>query len=154
MALPLDDKLFEEGFCWGVYEITVDEGPRIRLPRAAAKVLEDHEVERLWRFPDPSGPRMILCPDVNRNAYVKAVKQSLAGAKDHGMAYRRFVCVGEPVTVVGHGRVSITSAVSNHMGITAGRTVILIGIGPWYELWKQDDWFGSTEGDTEEQKSV
>ena len=150
MTLPLDDKLFEEGFYWGVYEITTDNGPRIRLPRDVVKVLEDHKVQQIWRFPDPSGPRMILCPDKNRNTYIKAVKQSLAGAADRSMAYRHFVCAGEPVTVAGHGRVSITSAVTNHMGITAGETAILIGIGPWYELWKQDDWLGSIEGGTEQ----
>jgi hypothetical protein len=58
--LPLNDDILKSGFCWSEYEVTVDVGPRIRLPRSIIKVLKDHGVNELWRFPDPTGPRMII----------------------------------------------------------------------------------------------
>jgi hypothetical protein len=42
--LPLDDDILRDGFCWGLCEITVDRGPRIRLPKAVIKIMKQHKV--------------------------------------------------------------------------------------------------------------
>ena len=66
MTLPIDDKLIETGFCLGAHDVTVDIGPRIRLPKAVLRVLPDRGVGDVWIYPDPTGPRLIVCPDLSR----------------------------------------------------------------------------------------
>jgi DNA-binding transcriptional regulator/RsmH inhibitor MraZ len=135
-----NDDIFGEGYCVGVYEVTVDQGPRIRLPRAIVKVLKDHDIEELWRFPDHSGPRLILCPDAQRDYYIERCKKELSTADDPAALYRKFLCPGMPVALKDHGRVSIVSAVRNHMQVVAGDVIVILGVGPWYELWRDEDW--------------
>ena len=145
MALPLDDRMFEEGYCIGIYEATVDQGPRIRLPRPVVKVLQERKVHELWRFPDPSGRRMILCPSEHRKCYIQRIKEEFSEVEDPGLAYRRYLCSGTPIAMKNHGRVSIVSAVRNHMLVEAGEVVVILGAGYWYELWKQDDWLNASD---------
>jgi DNA-binding transcriptional regulator/RsmH inhibitor MraZ len=142
MTLPIDDKLFENGYCVGCYVATIDKGPRIRLPRVIITALKKHKVRQLWRFPDPTGARIILCPAQNRQTYVDVVKQNLPPNIDPGEAQRRFICAGTPVTVADHGRVSITLVFNEHIKVVAGEQVVIVGAGQWYELWRQDDWSG------------
>jgi DNA-binding transcriptional regulator/RsmH inhibitor MraZ len=145
MILPVDDKLFAKGFCLGVYEVTVDAGPRIRLPRPVARILLDREVERVWVFPDPTGPRLIICPDCSRRIYIKVAQENLPKSSPAGKAYREFICDGRPIALRDHGWISVASFSSE--GFTAGAddSVVIVGTGLWYELWRQDDWFTSAE---------
>lgn len=143
MLLPLNGDIFESGFCWGEFEVTLDAGPRIRLPRAVIKVLKEHKVRQLWRFPDPTGPRMIICPGQNRQNYIEVAKQNFPASMEAGEAYRKFICTSKPVTLSDHGKVSITSVCNRHLKVTAGQRVVLVGVGPWYEVWRQDDWRAS-----------
>jgi hypothetical protein len=66
---------------------------------------------------------------------------------DSGEAYRKFVCAGMPVTFAEHGKVSIISAFKRYFDVEAGQQVVLIGVGPWYELWCQDDWLNGNDKD-------
>jgi len=139
MLLPLNDRIFKNGFRWGEYEVTVDIGPRIRLPRPVVKVLKDQKVRRLWRYPDPTGPRVIICPEQSRLTYVKLAKQHLPASMESGEAYRKYICAGEVVLFRDHGRISITTVCNKHMVMIAGQPVVIVGTGLWYEVRKQDD---------------
>jgi DNA-binding transcriptional regulator/RsmH inhibitor MraZ len=149
MSLPIDEKLFAEGYCVGEYEITVDVGPRVRLPRAVLRVLKEHKVRQLWRFPDPSGPRMILCPAQDRLTYIEVAKQNFPASMEAAEAYRKYICTGRPMPLSNSGNLSITSAYNRYLKITAGQRVVLVGVGLWYELWHEDDWAaeGSNKSD-------
>jgi DNA-binding transcriptional regulator/RsmH inhibitor MraZ len=147
MPLPLDDKSVEKGYCLGEYEVTVDVGPRIRLPRPILKVLKDHKVLEVWRYPDPTGQRMVICPAQNRLTYIKLAKQHLPESIEPDEANRRFICTGEPVNLSDHGQVSITLACNRNLNIVAGQQVVIIGVGHWYEVWRQDDWLGIGKSD-------
>jgi DNA-binding transcriptional regulator/RsmH inhibitor MraZ len=150
MPLPLDDNVVEDGFCWGLYEVTVDRGPRIRLPAGIIKVLESHKVKELWLYPDPTGRRLIICPEQNRPTYIAAAKQNLPDSMEPDEAYRKFICAGEAIPFRGHGRISIAVKFNRDFKAEAGQQVVIVGTGPWYELWRQDDWFDACEGKTKE----
>lgn len=145
MNTPPNDILFKEGYCIGIYESTLDQGPRLRLPRAILKVLQEHNVLQIWRFPDLSGPRMILCPDEHRGSYIESVTQMLSTLADPDMAYRRFLSAGMPVMMNNHGRIPITAVISNHMKVTPDDSVVIVGLGLWYEVWKFDDWLKASD---------
>lgn len=147
MPLPLDDKSVEKGYCFGEYEVTVDVGPRIRLPRPMLKILKERKVQEVWRYPDPTGPRMVICPAQNRLTYIKLVKQHLPESIESDKANRRFICTGEPVILGEHGRVSITSTCKRNIHIEAGQEVVIIGVGLWYEVWRKDDWLNIGKSD-------
>ena len=148
MFLPINDAIVTDGFCWGLYEATVDAGPRIRLPRAIIRILKQRKVEQLWLYPDPTGPRLIICPGQSRPAYMEAAQENLPKSLEPGEAYRKFICAGECIAFRDHGRVSITAQFNREFKAEAGEQVVIVGVGLWYELWRQDDWLGSSSGDT------
>jgi DNA-binding transcriptional regulator/RsmH inhibitor MraZ len=150
LLLPNDDN-FKDGFCWELFEATVDEGPRIRLPRAIIRVFEKNKVEMLWLYSDPTGPRLILCPEQNRQTYLKLAQQNLPKSIEEGKAYRHFICSGRGIEFRHHGRVSIASINNKNIGekkefqVQVGGQVVIVGVGLWYELWLQDDWFNNEQ---------
>ncbi len=153
MLLPFDDKVLNKGFCWGVYESTVDVGPRIRLSRAIVKVLKRHKVSELWRYPDPTGRRIIICPSRSRLTYIKAAKQNLPSSMELEQAYRKFICSGEPIPFKEHGKVSITTGCNENLRITVGQQVVIVGVGFWYEVCRLDDWTNSLNSQVKSQRS-
>lgn len=76
MILPVNDNIFNKGFCKGHYLVTVDHGPRIRLPVATVHTFVKQEVEVIFLFLDPSGPRLILCPDKCCEIYIQHAKKT------------------------------------------------------------------------------
>lgn len=145
MLLSLDDDIVRDGFCWGLYEITADKGPRIRLPATVIRVLQEHKVTQLCLFPDPTAPRLIICPEQNRRTYIKAVKQNLPASIESDEGYRKFICAGEAIPFRGHGRISIAAKFNREFKVVAGHQVVILGTGLWYELWRQDDWYEHCE---------
>jgi len=141
--LPLNDDILKSGFFWREFEVTVDVGPRIRLPRFVIKILKDHKVKELWCFVDPTGPRMIICPSQNRQTYIKVAEQNFPALMEAEEAFRKFICTGKQVTLSNQGQVSIPSVCNRYLKIEAGQEIVLIGVGNWYELWRQDDWRAS-----------
>jgi len=143
MALPVGEDL-SEGFCSGIYEVTVDVGPRIRLPRDIIKTLLNHQIETLWVYPDPTGPRLIVIPDSNRQAYMRIARENLPASLPSDRACREFLCAGRQIPVRNHGRISVASFHAEGFSSGVADTVVIIGTGLWYELWRQDDWFTNT----------
>ena len=139
MLLPLNDDIIKKGFCWGEYEVTVDTGPRIRLNRPIIRGFKGHKVKKIWRYLDPTGPRMIICPAQHREIYIKAAMQNFPSVMGVEEAYRKFICTGEPVLLKDHGRISITEIFNQHIKITSGQQVVILGVGLWYEVWKRND---------------
>lgn len=140
MEFLLDDDAFRNGFCWGIHEITVDQGPRIRLPAAVVRTLTEHKVITVWLYPDPESSCLIICPDQSRQQYIKLAKSRLPSSMKSADAYRSFIWAGQPVALRGHGRLSITMVFNRRLTVAKGEQVILLGTGLWYELWRRDDW--------------
>lgn len=140
MLLPLDDNIFKKGFCKGYYEVTIDHGPRIRLPVAIVSTFEEHKVKEILLFLDPSGHRLILCPDKYYDIYIRHAKKHFPATIEAGKAYRKFICSGESIPFRHHGKVSIKTKFNRNLNILQWKTVIIIGVGSWYEIWKEDDW--------------
>jgi DNA-binding transcriptional regulator/RsmH inhibitor MraZ len=145
MELPFDDDIFRNGYCWGLDEITVDRGPRIRLPTAVVRTLAEHKVVKLWLYPDPTSPGLILCPDPSREQYIKLAKSHLPSSMKPADAYRNFICAGESVDFRKHGRLSITVTFNQRLTVAQGEQVVLLGTGLWYELRRRDDWLTQHE---------
>jgi len=139
MLLPLDDKILKEGF-WKHYLVTVDHGPRIRLPTPMISTLEDEGIKQIVVFPDPYGRRLIICPDKFYDQYVKMVigdgKISLRPDK----AYRKFLCAAEPITMRKPCRIQLKVKFNEKLGIKAGDGVIIVRVSYWFEIWRKDDW--------------
>lgn len=145
MDLPFDDDALREGPYWGIDEVTVDQGPRIRLPASIVRTLGQHKVKGLWLYPDPTGPGLIICPDHSRERYIALVRRHLPSSMKPADAFRKFVCTGELVPFRNHGRISIATAFNHGLKVTRGEQVVIIGTGLWYELWRQEDWL-ATDG--------
>jgi DNA-binding transcriptional regulator/RsmH inhibitor MraZ len=145
MLLPLDDNIFKKGFCKGNFEVTIDHGPRFWLPAAMVGTVEEHKVAEILLFPDPSGRRLILCPDKYRDIYVEHVKKLFPAGIEAGKSYRKFICTGDSIPVRRHIRVSIKTKFNKDLDIRQGQTVVIIGVGNWYEIWRQDDWEGGND---------
>jgi DNA-binding transcriptional regulator/RsmH inhibitor MraZ len=145
MFIRLDDDNLINGFCWKVYEVTVDNGPRIRLPAVINKTLKQFNVKTLWIYRDVTGPRLILCPEQNRKAYIKAVKENLPSSMKWDKAYRVYICTGETIGISGHGRVPLLSRFTADFKAIPGQQIVILGTGLWYELWLQDDWYKHCE---------
>jgi len=145
--LPLcNEDILREGFCVGVHYASVDRGYRIRLCKAIIEVMRQHKVQQLWEFPDPTGPRLILCPPQFRNAYVEIAKQNLSAALETEVAYRKFIYAGQPVSFGAQGRILIKQAFRGHLKVKATDDVVLFGTGGWYELWPEKDWTDRDSG--------
>lgn len=136
----MDFQTDDSDFCWGHHELAVDDGPRIRLPSPVQYELVAHGEKAVWTFDVPrDGRRLIICPDGARKRFtewiMKRVKPQVEGA-----AWRRYVCASSKVTLKRLGRVPIGSSIRREFIAKAGDTVVLLGVGPWYELWQHDDW--------------
>ena len=150
MLLPVHCDNIEKGFCCGIYEVSVDSGPRIRLRKVTIDLLKKHKVKQLWQYADPTGPRMILCPPQYRSTYVETAKQHLPKSIDAEIALRKFIFSGELVSLDSQGRIPITPTCQRHLKVKATETVFIVGMGLWYEVWCEKDWL-SSGGDNETQ---
>lgn len=140
MLSSLDDSIFKDGFYWGQYEVSVDTGPRVRLNKPIVDMLKKRKVRQLWEYPDPSGPRIILCPPHHQLTYIELAKQHLSQSPDFEKAVRKFIFAGTLVSIDNQGRILITRACRKHLKIEATDSMVIIGTGLWYELWREDDW--------------
>ena len=141
---------FEGGICVGIHPASVDRGHRIMLPKAISEVLEEHEVEELWEYPDPRGRRLVLCPPQHRSAYLKVARRHLPASMDYEMACRKFIHSGRPVPVRSHGRILILQPFRGHLLVKPADELVIFGLGGWYEVWPEQEWISKgRRGDTE-----
>lgn len=136
MFLPLDNESTKNEVCRGEYNLTVDNGPRLRLPKEIVKSLIEHKVKILWVYYDPSGPRLIFCPDKFRDTYLKIAEACFPENMDIQEAYRTYICTGKPWVIKNHGKISVGTFKLNEKKLERGNQVNLLGIGQWYELSK------------------
>ena len=136
MQNPIGNK----NFCWGRFETTVDDASRIRLNKGIVTALKAQKVQQLWRFPNPTSTGLIICPPQNKLTYVRAAKANFPKEIDAEVAYRKYICPGEPAPFDEQGRLSLTAACLEHSKIKSGHQIMILGIGQWYELWRWDDW--------------
>ncbi len=129
-------------FCFGEYEVVIDDGPRIRLPRPIVKGLHEHRVRQLWRFADPTGPRMILCPDCFRNIYIETASQNLPKSMPAEDAYLKYICTGMKMecALPNQNKIRITAICQKHINVKPGQRLVIIGTGFWFTTLRLDDW--------------
>ena len=140
MLFPIDDNIFKNGFCWGRFEARVDEASRLRLNKGIITILKENKVRQLWRFLDPLRKGLILCPPQNRQRYIEIAITHFPPKEDNEVSYRKYISTGEPTAFDKQGRISFTAACIEYSKIKPGDQIILLGIGPWYELWSFEEW--------------
>ena len=137
--LPLlDNKIFDEGFCWGEDEATITDGDRLRLNDDIVDVLKKHKVKTLYRFPDPTGAKVILCPPKYHVIYMKTAEQKLPKDMDRDEAYRKFIFSGKLAAVKMYNRIRIPKTCMKRAKLKTGTRVVILGVGYWYELWREE----------------
>jgi DNA-binding transcriptional regulator/RsmH inhibitor MraZ len=140
MVMPIGESKPDRCFCHHEYVVTVDGGPRLRLPRAIVRVLQKHGVTQLWSYMDPTGPRLILCPNEHKDEYEKLAQACFPAGMDSEYAYRRFICSSRRTEVSEQLRIGLTASYVKALRVKEHDTVVIVGIGPRYEIWRQDDW--------------
>lgn len=133
MNLPLDDNVFETGFCWGQYEPKIDDEGRLRLPKKIVDTLTENCVTKLYRCPDPTGEWFVLCPVKYWKAFVEAARKRFADSPDAEDAFK-LLCSGLPADIDSQGRIRITKTCLDQAKLQAGQRVNMLGVGKWYEV--------------------
>lgn len=113
MLLPIDDDIFEKGFCFGQYEPKLDDESRLHIPKEVVNSLREHGVTKLYRCPDPTAQRFILCPAENWKAFVEQVKKHFEGSDDSEQAYR-LLCSATAGNIDSQDRIRITKVCLDH----------------------------------------
>jgi DNA-binding transcriptional regulator/RsmH inhibitor MraZ len=136
MHLPIDDDIFESGFYFGSFDPKVDDESRLHLPRKVVDLLRKYSVQKLYRCPDPTGERFILCPEPEWPTFIKAVRKLFAESPDLEKALR-LLCSGTATEIDRQGRIRITNACLGHAKMKVGQRVNMLGVGRWYEILHQ-----------------
>ena len=147
MLPPIDNKTFDKGFCWGEHRATITDGDRLRLNKEIIEVLIKNKVNELWRFPDPTGSRFILCPPQHYTTYLKTAKDNLPRDMDQEKAYRKYIFSGKLARLNKYNRIRITKICLNEAQLTSGNQVVIYGVCLWWEVWRDDKWNGATHKD-------
>jgi len=133
MLTPLDENTLKTGFCWGQYELRIDDTARLRLCKEITTSLKDQEISRLWRYPDPSGQRFILCPTEHRLRFLREAQKYLKEASD-AEEKTRLLYSGTDAAIDSQGRIRIPKVCLDHVGIEPPQQVILLGVAFWCEV--------------------
>jgi len=142
MPLLLNDSIFKNGFCWGQYEPKIDDESRLHLPKEVVDILEGNGITKLWRCPDPTGERFVLCPSQHRLIFIKMIKDSFKDSEEVEEVYR-LLCSGTEAAIDSQGRIRIQKVCLDHVKVNAGKRVNVLGVGRWYEVTPWE--FGSAE---------
>jgi DNA-binding transcriptional regulator/RsmH inhibitor MraZ len=135
MLFLFDKNLLTNGYCWGEDNCRLDDESRLCLHRDTLNILAEHGVIKLYRCPDPTGERFLLCPEKNWQIIAEAVERQFAKLPDSDKAMR-LLCSGTPAAVDSQGRIKITITCLNHAKIGLGTRVKLLGVGHYYEISK------------------
>lgn len=140
MLLPRNDGNSKKWFCDGVHPASIDRGYRIRLPKEIIEALAKHKVQKLWEYPDPTGPRLILCPPQCQSIYLETAEKHLPASMNAEIAYREFIYGGQLVSFGVQGRILIKQAFRGHFIVKATDDIVVVGLGWFYEVWRERDW--------------
>jgi DNA-binding transcriptional regulator/RsmH inhibitor MraZ len=151
MILPPDDNIFKEGFYKGCCEVTVDHGPRIRLPAKMLRILDNDEVKQIVIFPDPYGRRLIICPDKFYDQYVKLVVGDKKISLKPDRTYRKFICTAETIALQKPCRIQVRPTFNKYLNIKEGDVVIIIAVFFWFEIWKKSEWEKDSDAENEKE---
>jgi len=132
--LPLlDDDILKTGFCWGQYQLRIDETCRLRLCKEIVVVLAERKITRLWRYPDPDGERFVLCPSEHQTTFFNAVRLRLQDLPDAEDRFR-LLFSGKDAAIDRQGRIKILRACLERAHIEPPQQVTVLGVGLWYEV--------------------
>lgn len=132
--LPLiDDDILKTGFCWGQYQLRIDDTCRLRLCKEIVTLLAEHKMSRLWRYPDPESERFVLCPTEQRQKFIDIASYRLKDAPDAESRFR-LLSSGTDAAIDCQGRIRIQKACLERAHIEPPQQVIVLGVGFWYEV--------------------
>ena len=133
MLLPPKGNILTKGFCWGEDNCRLDDESRLCFHKENVKRLSDHDVVELYRCPDPTGVRFLLCPPKNWKILAAAIEQHFARSQELDEAMRLW-CSGTPVGIDNQGRIRITAICLNHAKLGPGTRARVLGVGYYYEV--------------------
>jgi DNA-binding transcriptional regulator/RsmH inhibitor MraZ len=131
-------------FCFGEFESRIDEASRLRLTRRIIRQVEGNGIFGLWIFPSPLVKAVVLCPGQTRQRYIDYAQPHFPKEMDPEMAYRKFICTSRIGQWDCQGRLYIPSSTLGSVGLKLYSAVVILGIGPWYEIWDYNTWLKGT----------
>ena len=137
MLTSFNDNIIKKGFCFGRFEATIDATSRLRLNNTIVTVLQEHNIFSLWRYPDPTGKRFILCPPKHRTIFLKLAQKCLPNSMENEKALRLFLFSGTEATIDAQGRISILKCCLNNAEINPPQRIVILGVGLWFEVTAQ-----------------
>ena len=133
MLPHIDNDILKTGFCWGQYELRIDDSCRLRLCKEIVASLAERKIFRLWRCPDPESEGFVLCPMDHRLTFIDAVTHHLKDAPDAEERFR-LLCSGTDVAIDRQSRIRIQKVCLEHARIKPPQQVTVLGVGYWYEI--------------------
>jgi len=129
----------------GRHEITVLDDGRIILPSDIVHLLQAAGVKKLYPAEIPGLKALVLCPEQLWNRWVAHLETKFPTIKTHPGA-RAYLTPFKPVAWDSQGRISLPALASNHAGIRARGTVVIIGNTYYMELWAEDEFSKIRQG--------
>jgi DNA-binding transcriptional regulator/RsmH inhibitor MraZ len=70
--------------------------------------------------------------------YVRAIDEELQRSNDQGRGFRKYICSAAPAGIDSQGRICVPEICMSHARLEVGDQVNILGVGLWYEVWKED----------------
>ncbi len=139
MSLAKNKNQFKE-FCWGRFEVQLDESYRIRLNKAIVQNLKSQKVTQLWLYPGLTNKNIILCPPANQKAYRGKTENGISEDQNYDILFRKYIATGQLKSFDTQGRITLTQDCTECLSSKQQTSLVILGMGLWYEVWLFDNW--------------
>jgi DNA-binding transcriptional regulator/RsmH inhibitor MraZ len=129
-----DGSPLRDGFFLGTYTSRINSSGKLILVSPFIKPLKEPEIKDLWCYPDPTSPRIILCPSWVREQYIKLAIENFPSTGDPEDHFRKYIFSGTSYPIDFFKRVQISPHCLSHANISPRSSVTLLGMGPWIEI--------------------
>ena len=132
-----------------MYERPVEEGGRIRLPAAVVRQQQGRGVTRVWVGKIPGKRALILCPEGAWSGWIDSMKRLLPVLRTPD-GVRTFLAASTRRAWDRKNRISIPSRLLRYARIEERESVVVLGMGDYFEIWAQSEYEEVTERCMEE----
>jgi MraZ protein len=121
----------------GVYETSVLDDGRIRLPIAVTQQLENAGARTVRAGILPGQKALVLFPQETWPTGIqKLLQQNPVLASPEG--FRSFLSLSVPLSWQDQGRISLPDRLLHDADLRIGQLVVIVGVGDHFEIWNSD----------------
>jgi len=121
----------------GVYETSVLDDGRIRLPIAVTQQLENAGARTVRAGILPGQKALVLFPQETWPTGIqKILQQNPVLASPEG--FRSFLSLSVPLSWQDQGRISLPDRLLHDADLRIGQLVVIVGVGDHFEIWNSD----------------